>query len=119
MKHPTNVPACLGFIGAAGQFPLAPATAAEPSNGTSGVTMTSSSSSIAPASGLAQARRTRYSQRVALVQEALDSTGANVRIDGAWGPTTEAALKHYQRQNGLPVTGRLDKATQTKLDPTG
>jgi peptidoglycan hydrolase-like protein with peptidoglycan-binding domain len=119
MKHPANVMACLGFIGAAGLFPLASAIAAVPSNGTSGSTMNSSPSGIAPASGPAQARHATHSQRVALVQEALDSTGAKVRIDGAWGPATEAALKHYQRQNGLVVTGQLDKATQTKLDPTG
>jgi peptidoglycan hydrolase-like protein with peptidoglycan-binding domain len=57
--------------------------------------------------------------RVAVLQEALDSAGANLRIDGSLGPATEAALKHYQQQNGLQVTGKLDQATWAQLDPIG
>jgi peptidoglycan hydrolase-like protein with peptidoglycan-binding domain len=119
MKRPVTVMACLGFLGAAGLFTLGSAIAAVPGNGTGGSPTASSPSGIAPASSPAQAHHATYSHRVAVLQEALDSAGANVRIDGAWGPATEAALKHYQRQNGLMVTGQLDKATQTKLDPTG
>lgn len=61
----------------------------------------------------------QWSHRTAVVQEALDSTGANLRIDGVWGPNTEQALKNYQETHNLPVTGRLDHATMMRLDPIG
>ena len=32
-------------------------------------------------------------------------------LDGTWGPQTEAALRTYQQQRGLPASGRLDAAT--------
>lgn len=36
-------------------------------------------------------------------------------VDGKFGPRTEAALKAYQRKNGLEVTGRTDLETATAL----
>lgn len=36
-------------------------------------------------------------------------------IDGNWGPATTAALKSYQGQNKLPLTGLYDSATQDAL----
>lgn len=57
--------------------------------------------------------------QIAVLQESLDSIGAGLNIDGVWGPATEAALTQYQRNNALPVTGRLDKATVKLLDPVG
>jgi|SRR5690349_10449052 peptidoglycan hydrolase-like protein with peptidoglycan-binding domain len=103
------------FFGAGTLTPLALATAAVPNAGTGA----SPSSSVAQMSSPTQERHAAYSHRVALWQEALDSVGANVRIDGVLGPATEAALKHYQQQNGLPTTGQLDAATQPTLDPIG
>ena len=32
-------------------------------------------------------------------------------LDGTWGPQTEAALRTYQQQRGLPVSGELDATT--------
>jgi Putative peptidoglycan binding domain len=41
-------------------------------------------------------------------------------LDGTWGPQTEAALRIYQQQRGLPVSGQLDNATrQTLLSTSG
>jgi hypothetical protein len=57
--------------------------------------------------------------RVAILQEALNSEGAHLKVDGIWGPSTEMALRHYQRQNGLQVTGKLDQATRGSLAPIG
>jgi peptidoglycan hydrolase-like protein with peptidoglycan-binding domain len=57
--------------------------------------------------------------RLAVLQESLDSTGANLRVDGVWGPNTQAALENYQQQNGLQPTGTLDSATRARLDPIG
>ena len=36
-------------------------------------------------------------------------------LDGTWGPQTEAALRAYQQQRGLPVSGQLDDATLQAL----
>ena len=35
--------------------------------------------------------------------------------DGVWGKKTTLALKHFQRDNGLPVTGKLDEQTRAEL----
>ncbi|MGD9043402.1 MAG: ankyrin repeat domain-containing protein [Desulfobacterales bacterium] len=35
--------------------------------------------------------------------------------DGIWGKKTTSALKHFQQDNGLPVTGQLDEQTRVKL----
>lgn len=37
------------------------------------------------------------------------------RVDGVLGPNTAAALRAYQRDHGLSVTGRLDSRTLTSL----
>jgi ankyrin repeat protein len=36
--------------------------------------------------------------------------------DGLWGRKTTKALKSFQRDNGLPVTGKLDQQTKEKLE---
>jgi hypothetical protein len=64
-----------------------------------------------------QAPMTRH--RVERVQEALNANGAKLDIDGVWGGKTEAALKRYQQQQGLKVTGHLDHATRQHLHMTG
>lgn len=37
-------------------------------------------------------------------------------VDGVMGPRTEAALMSFQKENGLPITGDIDKATFARLD---
>ena len=37
------------------------------------------------------------------------------KIDGNWGPQTEAALRNFQAQNKLEATGRVDAPTAEKL----
>ncbi|HTV46338.1 MAG TPA: peptidoglycan-binding protein [Stellaceae bacterium] len=41
------------------------------------------------------------------------------RIDGRMGPETQQALRHYQQQNGLEVTARLDHQTMNSLLGSG
>jgi peptidoglycan DL-endopeptidase CwlO len=53
--------------------------------------------------------------RVEKVQQALNSNGASLRVDGMWGPKTTAALKDYQKAHNLKVTGHMDKATRGQL----
>jgi len=49
-------------------------------------------------------------------QQALKDAGHDPgTIDGVMGARTTAALKAYQQNQGLPVTGRLDDATAAKL----
>jgi peptidoglycan hydrolase-like protein with peptidoglycan-binding domain len=36
-------------------------------------------------------------------------------LDGTWGPQTEAALRAYQQQRGLPMSGQPDDATRQAL----
>ena len=50
------------------------------------------------------------------VQKALKEKGHYAgAVDGVMGPQTSAALKAYQKEQGLGVTGRLDDATLGKL----
>ena len=58
-------------------------------------------------------------RRVAVLQERLDRMGAHLKVNGIWGPATEAALRHYKRQEGLPASGELDQATRAPLPPVG
>lgn len=50
------------------------------------------------------------------VQKALRNVGANPGpIDGKMGRRTRAALRAYQRRNGLAVSGRADRQTRHSL----
>lgn len=55
-------------------------------------------------------------QRVEAIQTALKSNGEQVEPDGVWGPKTIAALRDFQKQKGLKVTGHVDRATAQKLN---
>jgi len=48
-------------------------------------------------------------------QEALNKTGADLKVDGVVGHATRAALESFQKSHGLKVTGRLDKETSAAL----
>jgi Putative peptidoglycan binding domain len=55
-------------------------------------------------------------QQVKSAQEALKDKGFDPgEIDGAMGPRTTAALREFQKAEGLRVTGRLDSETRSKL----
>jgi hypothetical protein len=49
------------------------------------------------------------------LQEALSKQGIAVKADGVLDDETRAAIKTYQTQHHLPVTGEPDKATLDKL----
>lgn len=46
-----------------------------------------------------------------LVQEWLCINGVNTKIDGDFGPATEAAVKTFQAKKGLPVSGKVTPDT--------
>jgi peptidoglycan hydrolase-like protein with peptidoglycan-binding domain len=56
----------------------------------------------------------RQKERMA-VQEALNSKGFKVKIDGKMGKETATAIRKFQEQNGLKSTGKADKQTKDKL----
>ena len=55
------------------------------------------------------------SDEVKAVQEALNKEGFKLKVDGIAGKHTHAALKGYQKKNGLKITGKTDQATLAKL----
>lgn len=54
-------------------------------------------------------------QRVAKIQMALNANGAQLQVDGKMGAQTAAALKAFQKQHNLKVTGKADAATMKAL----
>ena len=106
-NNPTNqAPA------AASQGAQASSNGSAPSGMTQSDTSQANNMSSNSANGMSQ-------QDVKSLQQALKGQGENVKADGIWGPSTQAALKHYQQQNNLPVTGQLDQATRSKLNLQG
>jgi peptidoglycan hydrolase-like protein with peptidoglycan-binding domain len=55
-------------------------------------------------------------QSIANVQTALNSKGARLSVDGRLGPKTAAALRQFQSQHNLKLTGRPDQATLKVLE---
>ncbi len=53
--------------------------------------------------------------RVKEVQQVLIDAGFKTKASGFLGPQTRRALKNYQKRNGLKATGRLNKATLSKM----
>lgn len=53
---------------------------------------------------------TRLQKRLTSLDYMLD-----INVDGAFGPTTESAVKDFQRTNGLSATGIADSQTQNLL----
>jgi peptidoglycan hydrolase-like protein with peptidoglycan-binding domain len=56
------------------------------------------------------------SKHVKAIQAALNQNGAQLNVDGRWGPKTRSALMDFQQKNGLKATGHADKATLDKLN---
>jgi hypothetical protein len=58
------------------------------------------------------------SDTIRALQEALNSQGIKVTVDGVMGGATRDAIRSYQSQHHLPVTGMPDQATLDKLGVT-
>ncbi len=51
------------------------------------------------------------------VQQALQQAGMyRARVDGVWGPATEAAVRSYQQKHNLNASGELDSDTLASLN---
>ena len=55
------------------------------------------------------------SAHVKALQEALNKHGAKLKADGYWGHKTVRAVRAFQKENKLKVTGHADKATKKAL----
>lgn len=53
---------------------------------------------------------------ISAIQEALRRQGKQIVVDGKMGARTIILLKRYQEIQGLPVTGKPDKATIASLN---
>ena len=61
----------------------------------------------------------RNRKAVIALQKSLNRQGASLIEDGLFGRGTEWAIKRFQRQKGLPVTGEVDEATAKSLPTVG
>jgi peptidoglycan hydrolase-like protein with peptidoglycan-binding domain len=52
---------------------------------------------------------------VRALQALLRQAGASIAVDGVFGSTTVTAVRAFQTERGLPVTGRADEATWTAI----
>ena len=62
-----------------------------------------------------KAMKAKADPAVSALQEALNKQGAKLKVDGLMGGKTKAALRNYQKANGLKVTGMADDTTKKKL----
>ncbi|MCC7384297.1 MAG: peptidoglycan-binding protein [Deltaproteobacteria bacterium] len=63
------------------------------------------------ADGQQSLRRGHYGETVELTQRVLVLAGHDLKLDGWFGPKTEAAVREYQRQNGLVPDGKVGAKT--------
>jgi peptidoglycan hydrolase-like protein with peptidoglycan-binding domain len=50
------------------------------------------------------------------LQQALKDKGNDaVKVDGIWGPETQAALKKFQNEHNIQASGQIDQQTQSAL----
>ena len=75
------------------------------------------SASVSAANGATDDKVKAPASKVLAVQLALLRRGISAGpVDGVVGTQTQAALRAFQRREGLPVTGGLDAATLRRLD---
>lgn len=71
-----------------------------------------------PATMTAPTTATMPEATIRSLQEALNKQGISVKADGILTEETRAAIRKYQSQHHLPVSGEPDKATLDKLGVT-
>ncbi len=79
-----------------------------------------SSQNYAAAQPMAPQQTPMSQDTIQQVQQTLQQDGMyRGRIDGVWGPATEAAVRSYQQQHSLNATGQLDADTMASLNMGG
>jgi len=64
---------------------------------------------------MAHAASAAHRTLVMKVQRALDKQGAEIKVDGIVGPTTDRALLNFQSAHHLALTGKIDPAVEKAL----
>lgn len=72
-----------------------------------------------PVPALAILRKGAKGAAVGALQRALLASGAAIKVDGDYGPATEAAVKSYQVAHGLVASGAADQHTLAALKISG
>ena len=71
---------------------------------------------ISPGTSLTAQERRPSQEQIKRAQEQLKAAGYDPgSVDGVWGPQTEAAVRDFQKQHGLAVSGVLDDGTRHAL----
>lgn len=52
---------------------------------------------------------------VIAAQKLLKMEGMNIQVDGVFGEKTMEAVRTFQKDKGLPDTGKVDRATRDEL----
>src|SRR5699024_12141402 len=102
---------------AAPAAPAAPAASAPAAQ-----TLPAAPSVTAPSAVLDSTQKLRWGSRGGAVQDlqaALNDHGANLAVDGVFGPRTHSAVKSYQSSNGLLVDGVVGAETRGSLNGAG
>lgn len=98
----------------------APAPAAPPMAAPAPATSGGSMGQAPKASTTHAATHATSSAKVKEAQQALQEAGLyKGKVDGKFGPQTKAAVKEFQKENGLKQTAHLDSATMKKLSQAG
>lgn len=98
----------------------APAPAAPPMAAPAPATSGGSMGQAPKASTTHAAMHATSSAKVKEAQQALQEAGLyKGKVDGKFGPQTKAAVKEFQKENGLKQTAHLDSATMKKLSQAG
>jgi peptidoglycan hydrolase-like protein with peptidoglycan-binding domain len=131
-KYSLASPACLALVASLFAVPaLAQAPAPVPAAPAAPAPSTPAPAAAAPATAAPSAaapsaaaptkamHASARSARVEQLQNALNSNGATLTVDGKMGSKTKAALMDFQKAHGLKVTGRPDKETRDALKTTG
>ena len=61
-------------------------------------------------------KRGSEGELVMQVQDLLSKAGSKIKVDGVFGIGTYSAVKCFQKNHKLPVTGKIDKKTWDKLN---
>lgn len=107
---------CTGLLMSAGNFPAWAANG--PAAGVKAEVKAKAPAKKASVKAKSKAKMKKSVKQSATVksaQTALSKAGFKCSADGIMGKKTRAAIKKFQKQNKLKVTGKLDKATRSKL----
>ncbi|NMA76753.1 MAG: hydrolase [Actinomycetales bacterium] len=109
------------FVGGSAQ--AAPAAPAAPAaSAPAAQTAPAAPTAAAPSAVLDSSQKLRWGSRGGAVQDlqsALNDHGANLAVDGVFGPRTNSAVKDYQSSNDLLVDGVVGPETRGALNGSG